>query len=280
MVNARRAARELALKALFQLDVGKQPLNEVMAGALDQLVQTVDHPVSQHLHELQAEVKRTIEERRAELSTQSLRQVRSVAKVVRTAVAQLLETLSSRAHIVVERPESNDPAQSSSDVEVAVEEAISMARRVLQRETLQREMVESLVECGIQRAQLAGATYTNALPPALETARYLHSLVGGVLEHREDIDKTVAGLSEGWALDRQPAVDRNILRMAAYEIMFRPDIPPGASINEAVELAKKYSTAESGKFVNGVLGALASSIGRGDAGNGRGITTTEQVEGT
>ena len=68
-----------------------------------------------------------------------------------------------------------------------------------------------------------------------------------------------AALSAGWALDRQPAVDRNILRIAAFEILFLGDVPAGASINEAVELAKKFSTAESGRFVNGVLGTLAQS---------------------
>src|SRR5262249_40542749 len=67
--------------------------------------------------------------------------------------------------------------------------------------------------------------------------------------------------SSGWRLERQVAVDRNIMRIAAFEMLHIPGIPTGASINEAVELAKKFSTTESGRFVNGVLGALASRGG-------------------
>ena len=84
----------------------------------------------------------------------------------------------------------------------------------------------------------------------------------GVLGSQEEIDRRIAQLSEGWALDRQPAVDRNILRMASYEVLYLPDVPAGASINEAVELAKKFSTAKSGRYINGVLGALASTVGK------------------
>jgi N utilization substance protein B len=82
-------------------------------------------------------------------------------------------------------------------------------------------------------------------------------LVRGTLAHRDQIDTRVAALATDWALDRQAAVDRNILRLASYEMLYRPDSPVAAVVNEAVELAKKYSTAESGRFVNGVLGALA-----------------------
>lgn len=89
-------------------------------------------------------------------------------------------------------------------------------------------------------------------------------LVRGTLAHRDQIDRRVADLATEWALDRQAAVDRNILRLASYELLYRPDSPVAAVVNEAVELAKKYSTAESGRFVNGVLGALAREP-RGDS---------------
>ncbi len=82
-------------------------------------------------------------------------------------------------------------------------------------------------------------------------------LVQGTLAHQEEIDRRVADLSIDWALERQATVDRNILRLAAYELLYRPDAPVAAVVNEAVELAKKYSTAESSRFVNGVLGTLA-----------------------
>jgi N utilization substance protein B len=95
----------------------------------------------------------------------------------------------------------------------------------------------------------------------LRTAAFVHKLVTGVLAQRDSLDRRLVGLASGWSLERQVAVDRNIMRLAAYEMLFVPGIPAGVSINEAVELAKKYSTAESGRFVNGVLGALAAGLG-------------------
>ncbi len=89
--------------------------------------------------------------------------------------------------------------------------------------------------------------------PAADFAR---TLVDGTLRHIKDIDDTLRRLSVGWELERQPAVDRNILRMAIFEVLHLDYIPPSVSINEAVELAKKFSTEESGRFVNGVLGTL------------------------
>lgn len=87
-----------------------------------------------------------------------------------------------------------------------------------------------------------------------EAARdYAKLLAVGVRSHLDELDKHIAGLAQGWPIDRQPAVDRNILRIALYEIIFVESVPPVVAVDEAVELAKKYSTAESGKFVNGVL---------------------------
>lgn len=75
------------------------------------------------------------------------------------------------------------------------------------------------------------------------------------------IDSTIDELSHEWALDRMPGIDRNILRMALAELRHSPDVPPSAAINEAVELAKVYGTPDSGKFVNGILGAYARREG-------------------
>ncbi len=86
-------------------------------------------------------------------------------------------------------------------------------------------------------------------------------LVDLTVQRRSEIDQILSDLASGWKLDRQAAVDRNILRLAALEMLHIPDIPYSASINEAVELAKKFSTNESGRFVNGVLGAVAQRIG-------------------
>lgn len=86
-----------------------------------------------------------------------------------------------------------------------------------------------------------------------EARDYASALAVGAKEKLDDLDRYIAELSEGWALDRQPAVDRNILRIALYEIRYVDSVPSVVAIDEAVEMAKKYSTAESGKFVNGVL---------------------------
>lgn len=95
----------------------------------------------------------------------------------------------------------------------------------------------------------------------LRVAAFTCRLVAGVHAHREEIDRALSSLSAGWTLERQAIVDRNIMRIAAFEMLHLTGIPASASINEAVELAKKYSTAESGRFVNGVLGALVTQQG-------------------
>ena len=86
-----------------------------------------------------------------------------------------------------------------------------------------------------------------------EARQYAGLIAAGVWEHVKELDGYIADLAEGWPVDRQPAVDRNILRLAIYEIRYVDSVPEIVAVDEAVELAKKYSTAESGKFVNGVL---------------------------
>lgn len=85
------------------------------------------------------------------------------------------------------------------------------------------------------------------------------SMVAGVLEHRHAIDITIDGSAIGWTVSRMPLVDRNVLRLAAWELMYTT-LKPAIVIDEAVELAKQYSTAGSGRFVNGVLDALATTV--------------------
>jgi len=78
-------------------------------------------------------------------------------------------------------------------------------------------------------------------------------LLGGVVEHLQEIDKKISKYAANWQLERMAFVDRNIMRLGCFELLFRADIPPKVAINEAVELAKKYSGLESGKFVNAIL---------------------------
>lgn len=85
---------------------------------------------------------------------------------------------------------------------------------------------------------------------------YTIELVEGVHTHRYNIDAILAEYAEGWSVDRMPDVDRAVLRIGVYELLWREDIPDAVAIDEAVELAKSLSTDESPKFVNGVLGKV------------------------
>ncbi len=96
--------------------------------------------------------------------------------------------------------------------------------------------------------------------PALNS--YVSELVGGVESHRERIDELLSTYSMGWSLERMPAVDRSVLRMAVYEVLWRDDIPDAVAISEAVSLAQELSTEESATFVNGLLGRLSDVKGR------------------
>jgi N utilization substance protein B len=92
-----------------------------------------------------------------------------------------------------------------------------------------------------------------ASPPVVP---YAAQLVRGVQEHRERIDELLAAHAEDWTLDRMPAVDRNILRIGAYELLWADDVPDGVAISEAVQLARSLSTEASPAFVNGLLARL------------------------
>ena len=85
-------------------------------------------------------------------------------------------------------------------------------------------------------------------------------LVLGVMEHQSEIDASITAHSTGWTIERMPALDRNILRVATFELMQRADVPTAVILDEAVELAKRFSTDDSGRFVNGVLSAIAADV--------------------
>ena len=87
--------------------------------------------------------------------------------------------------------------------------------------------------------------------------QYTADLVEGVVAHWTDINELLATYSQGWTVERMPSVDRAILRLGAYEVLYAEDVPEGVAIAEAVELAKSLSTDESPKFVNGLLARLA-----------------------
>lgn len=94
-------------------------------------------------------------------------------------------------------------------------------------------------------------------------AAFSRTLVEGVDARRDELDAEISDVAEHWTIERMPPIDRAILRLALYELIALPDVPEGASINEAVELAKCYSTSDSSRFVNGLLGRLAARASEG-----------------
>jgi N utilization substance protein B len=106
---------------------------------------------------------------------------------------------------------------------------------------------------------------TESAPPSVDEAAmqlFADELIRGALEKRTEVDELIQRHAKNWDMRRMAAVDRNILRLAVYEMLFRNDIPPVVSINEAVDIAKKFSTQDSGKFVNGILDKIRGEVMR------------------
>ena len=91
---------------------------------------------------------------------------------------------------------------------------------------------------------------------------FVEDSVMAVREHIQEIDRTIEAHAKNWDLNRMGVVDRNVMRMAVSEMLYRKDIPPAVSINEAVDIAKYFSHRESGRFVNGILDKIRAGIGR------------------
>lgn len=120
------------------------------------------------------------------------------------------------------------------------------ALQILYQSDITGESIEEILGC---------ATYS---VEDGEPDDFCRDLVAGVGEHLEEIDGVLGEVSEHWVVSRMPFVDRNILRLSTFEIFYGGDVPASVSINEAVELAKTYGGEDSSKFVNGVLGKIAS----------------------
>ncbi|MGQ9622614.1 MAG: transcription antitermination factor NusB [Candidatus Caldatribacteriaceae bacterium] len=123
--------------------------------------------------------------------------------------------------------------------------ARELALQVLFQRDLRRKRVEDVL------ALVSSPTLWDE-----DTRNFFFTLVRGVEEKEEIVNRLITEVAEGWTLHRMANIDRNILRMATYEIVFLPEVPASVSISEAVELGKKYGTEESGRFINGVLGRL------------------------
>lgn len=104
------------------------------------------------------------------------------------------------------------------------------------------------------------ASFTDGLKIAPEAKKYAEAVVRGVLANAPAIDPLIEKYSEHWTLTRMIVVDRNILRIAAYELLYCPDVPYKVVIDEAVELAKKYGSEDSGAFINGIVDRMAKTV--------------------
>lgn len=127
------------------------------------------------------------------------------------------------------------------------------------RRKARKRALDVLFEADLRRSDPTGLLAERVADDDPPVAPYARELVAGVVEHVEEIDALIAAHARDWTLDRMPGVDRALLRIAAYEILHRPEVPDAVAIDEAVELAKSLSTDESPGFINGVLGAIATA---------------------
>jgi len=116
------------------------------------------------------------------------------------------------------------------------------------------ESLETIVESEAKRA--AGE------PDRAASWLYAREIVDGVADHRDEIDELIATYAQGWTLERMPNVDRALLRLSSWEVLHNPEVPTAVAIDEAVEMAKEYSTDDSARFINGVLGKIATHARR------------------
>ncbi|MFA5093042.1 MAG: transcription antitermination factor NusB [Candidatus Omnitrophota bacterium] len=129
-----------------------------------------------------------------------------------------------------------------------------MRKRTKAREYVLQMLYQVEVTGGDWQEAMAGFWQSNEkenIPQELKD--FSAELLGGVVKQMQEIDKKISKYAANWQLERMAFVDRNIMRLGCFELLFRQDIPPKVAINEAVELAKKYSGLDSGKFVNAIL---------------------------
>jgi N utilization substance protein B len=132
------------------------------------------------------------------------------------------------------------------------------------RSKARKRALDILFQADVRGDELATVLAAEAKRAANEPAReaswlYAREIVDGVLDNRDAIDEQITTFAKDWSLARMPAVDRAVLRIGTWEILFNDEVPAAVAIDEAVELAKEFSTDDSGSFVHGVLARIARS---------------------
>jgi N utilization substance protein B len=127
------------------------------------------------------------------------------------------------------------------------------------RSKARKRALDVLYEAELRSADAEAVLAEHATRDAAPLPAYSSALVTGVIAHRAAIDDLLQSYAVGWTLDRMPPVDRNVLRLGIFELLWVDDVPDGVAISEAVELASRLSTEDSPRFVNGVLARIASA---------------------
>jgi len=130
------------------------------------------------------------------------------------------------------------------------------------RTKARKRALDILFSSDVRGDELAVTLAAEARRAASEPAReaswlYAREIIDGIIDHRDDIDESIVTHSRDWKIERMPAVDRALLRMGVWEILYNDEVPTAVAIDEAVELAKEFSTDDSGAFVHGVLARVA-----------------------
>ncbi|MEY4039182.1 MAG: hypothetical protein RLZZ52_50 [Actinomycetota bacterium] len=132
------------------------------------------------------------------------------------------------------------------------------------RTKARKRALDVLFSADVRAIPIAEALEAEAARAASEPERsaswmYAREILDGVIDHSVEIDETIETYARGWSLERMPAVDRAIVRIAVWEILYNPEVPGPVAVDEAVEAAKTLSTDESAGFVNGLLATIAST---------------------
>lgn len=261
MPDYRRAARELALRVLFQADVGRQPIRESIEGALNQLAAGVCSGLTMALRQAERRLNKPVD---PPLVIVARTVKRERARVRRNVVKQLTacrDALAARVSEVLQiRPLATAEAVQEAFDDV-VEAPMARLERAVGGSSLPSAELAEVRRCVDEAIRGMRTTLEKRLPTARTTADMLIRLAAGTWRNLPDLDERLSKLTGEWSLDRQPSADRNILRLAAFEILHCSETPPAVALNEAVELAKRYGTEDSPRFVNGVLSALAAQAG-------------------
>jgi len=136
----------------------------------------------------------------------------------------------------------------------------------MRKRTKARQLALQILYCIDITGDDSTAALDKMLPAALqneepEVKQFSSDFVKGILKNRDKIDKKISEYAKNWKLKRVAVVERNVLRQGCFELLYRADIPPKVAINEAIELAKRFSGQEAGKFVNGILDKIRKDIG-------------------